>query len=119
MKVLELPQSIETDRRPDKKFRQGLTGSADAAGGSKSKGQVSLLAPEPVSLVLKWGEGRGGPRGWAGGVAEVVCPPLCGGMCRGHMQYPDFAPDAIFCLFVCLLWLFRSGNWVFCLYLLV
>ena len=32
----------------------------------------------------------------------MVCPPLCGGVCRGHVQYPAFAPDAVFLfLFFC------------------
>ena len=36
-RVLGLPQSIETDKRPVKKFRQGFTGDSTAAGGSENK----------------------------------------------------------------------------------
>ena len=45
----------------------------------------------------------------------------CHRLLQGHVQYPAFAPDAVFLffVFVFLLWLLRSGSWVFCLYLLV
>ena len=43
-RVLDLPQSVETDQRPDKKFRQGSTGAPAAAGGGENKHQVLLLA---------------------------------------------------------------------------
>ena len=43
-RVLDLPQSVETDQRPDKKFRQGSTGAPAAAGGGESRHQVLLLA---------------------------------------------------------------------------
>ena len=36
-RVLGLPQSIETDQRPDKRFRQGFIGTPDAQGGSENK----------------------------------------------------------------------------------
>ena len=36
-RVLGLPQSIEIDKRPVKKFRQGFTGAPVAAGGSENK----------------------------------------------------------------------------------
>jgi len=39
--VLGLPQSIEIDSRPNKKFRQGFIGAPVITGGSQSK-QVSL-----------------------------------------------------------------------------
>ena len=51
MKVLGLSQSIKTDQRPDKKFRQGITGTPAAAGGNKNEDSVSLLAPEASELV--------------------------------------------------------------------
>ena len=34
-------------------------------------------------------------RGLAEG-CQVVCSPLCGVECRGHSQYPAFAPDRVF-----------------------
>ena len=36
-RVLGLPQSIETDKKPVKKFRQGFIGDSTAAGGSENK----------------------------------------------------------------------------------
>ena len=39
-----LPQSIEIDWRPDKKFRHGSTAAPAAAVGSERKQQVPLLA---------------------------------------------------------------------------
>ena len=36
------------------------------------------------------GEGRGEPRGGAGGVAQVVCPSLCGAKCRRAYTVPCF-----------------------------
>ena len=80
--VLDLPQSIEIGLRPDKKFRQGFTGAPAAAGGREDKQQLPLLACSlregggGTSWFLIWGEGRGVSRGRAGGVAQVVCPPL-------------------------------------------
>jgi len=35
--VLGLPQSIEINKRPGEKFRQGFTGAPALAGGGKSK----------------------------------------------------------------------------------
>ena len=43
-RVLHLPQSVEVEQRPDKKFRQGFTGSPAAGGGAENKYQVLLLA---------------------------------------------------------------------------
>ena len=37
---------------------------------------LALWAGEGASVVLTWGEGRGVSRNQAGGVAQVVCPPL-------------------------------------------
>ena len=60
------------------------------------------------TFLLIWGEGRAVSRDRAGGVASVVCPPLCAVPCRG--------PCAIPCLcsllqFFCS-WLFRNSSWV-------
>lgn len=44
-KVLESPQSIEVDKRPDMKFRQGFTEAGAAVQGSKNKKWLPLLAP--------------------------------------------------------------------------
>ena len=46
-RVLDLPQSVETDQRPDKKFRQGFTGAPAIAGESKNKQDfLAGLLPE-------------------------------------------------------------------------
>ena len=69
-RVLGLPQSIETDQRPDMKSRQGFWGAPAAAEGSENKLQVPLLAPRwGVSWFLTWAESRDGSRGQVGGVA--------------------------------------------------
>ena len=72
-RVLGLPQSIEIDKRPDKKFRQRFTGAPAAAAGSENKQQFPSLAcsfPDGgASLFLIWGEGTGVSRGRARGVA--------------------------------------------------
>ena len=82
-RVLGLPQSIEIDQRPDKKFGEGCIGAPAAARGSEDKQQAPLLARslagrgrEGASWFLIWGEGRGVSKGRAGRVASVVCPPL-------------------------------------------
>ena len=43
-RVLGLPQQVEIDQRPDKKFRRGCMGAPAAAEESENKQQVSLLA---------------------------------------------------------------------------
>ena len=43
------------------------------------------------------------------GVVQVVCPPLSGIECRGHVQYPAFAPDTLFLLQAIQKW--QSGFW--------
>ena len=68
--VLGLPQSIEIDQRPDKKFRQGSIGSCDAVGSSENKKWMPLLTPQGgMGWFLTWGDGRRGSRGQSGGVA--------------------------------------------------
>ena len=49
---------------------------------------------------LIWSGGRGMSRGWAGGVAQVFCPPLW--WCPVQTQYSCFCS-----------WLFRNSGWVF------
>ena len=44
-RVLGLPQSIETDKKPVKKFRQGFIGDSTAAGGSENKNIFLFLTP--------------------------------------------------------------------------
>ena len=46
-RVLGLPQSIEIDQKPDKKFRQGFIGAPVAAEGSENRQQVPSLARSP------------------------------------------------------------------------
>ena len=57
-------KSVEIDKRPDEKFRQGFTGAPAVARGSENKQEVPLLAPRGrwgvgvgvcVSWSLKWG----------------------------------------------------------------
>lgn len=69
-----LPQSIETDKWADKKFRRDLLTRASAATrGARIKQQVPLLAHslgerEERSCFLMWDEGRDVSRAQAGGV---------------------------------------------------
>ena len=43
---------------------------------------------------LTRGEGKGVSRGWAGGVASVVCPPVWWRCVQSHVQYPVLAPGS-------------------------
>ena len=70
IRVLGLPQSIETDKRPDKKFSQGFIG-APAAAGWEQKQVTVPPARSPAGVVswfLTWGEGSSVFRGQAGRV---------------------------------------------------
>ena len=66
-RVLGLPQSIDINWGPDKKFRQGFTGTPASAGRGKNKQQIALLAcllPAGwVSVFLIWGGGGRGELG--------------------------------------------------------
>ena len=35
----------------------------------------------------------------------MVCPPLCGAVCRGQVQYPAFAPNPLLLLLALQKWL--------------
>ena len=65
-----------------------------------------LLPEEGRSLFPTWVEGRGMSRGWAGGVAWVVCPPLRLRCVQGACPVPCFCSGSskvafwIFGLFV-------------------
>ena len=59
-----------------------------------------------MSWFLIWGEARGGSRGGAGGVTWAR--PFGSVVCRGHAQYPAFAPSSSemavgFCWSFCIL----------------
>lgn len=88
------------DLRPDRKFRQGFTGTCAAAVGAKAN-----INNTSLTCSLSVGDGELGPYMGSGQrVAWVVCPPLGGGVCRGHEQGPAFAPDTSevavgFCVF--------------------
>ena len=69
-------------------------------------------------MFLIWGEGRGVSRDPTGG---CFAHPLGGVACRGHAQYPAFAPNTLFLLLALQKW---QLSFVFCfvfslLYLLV
>lgn len=49
--------------------------------------------------------------GQARGVAQVVCPPFGGGVCRGHVQNPVFANDTQ--LLLQALWKWQLGSFRF------
>ena len=77
--------------------------------GSENKQQVLLLTcflmgGGGASLILLWGERRGVSKGEIGGVASVVCPPLCEVVNRvgGGCAVPSFCSR-----------LLKSGSWVF------
>ena len=90
-RIFGLPQSIEIDQRPDKKFSQGFIGASTATEGSKNKEQFPLLICSP-----RWG--RAGSlhkvRVWAGpGAGLEGAHPFDGGERQGHAQCPAIAPD--------------------------
>ena len=80
-RVLGLPQSIEIDKRPDKKFRQGFTGAPAPQAGA----QAGSLYGVRVGMCP-----RVRPEGWL----RCFAHPLGGAGCRGHAQYPAFAPSS-------------------------
>ena len=66
-RVLGLPQSIELDYRPDRKFRQGFIGASDTAGGTRTNDRFPCWLPElGASWFLIWGEDTVCPRGTQG-----------------------------------------------------
>ena len=70
------------------------------------------LAPwVAASLSFVWGEGRGVPRRWVEGWLGCSAHPSGDGECRGHAQYPVFAPGSskvtsflVFCIFWSNIW---------------
>ena len=68
-KVLGLPQSIQINQRPDKKFRQGFMGVTAPAEGSENKKQVLVFAPKSGRAHALHGLKAGVSRGPARGVA--------------------------------------------------
>ena len=88
------PKSIDIDKRPDRKFRQGFIGALSATGSQTSdKLPCLLLGVGGLSgrtweiWCTKWGEGRLGPA--LGGRAECqVCPQAWCAVCRHHVQDP-------------------------------
>ena len=78
-------------------FRQGFTAAPATAGGEWEETTSSLLTYRRTSsLLLIWGEGRGvsGRLGWRAGF-RWFAQPSCGSECRGHAQYPAFAPNSL------------------------
>ena len=80
--------------RRDKKFRQGSIRALLQQEGVNADNFPCCLLMGQVSRFLTWSEGRGECRSWAREVTEVVCPPLCGAVCREHPQCPTFAPSS-------------------------
>ena len=71
-RVLDLPQSTQTDGRPDKKFRQGLIEALLQYREHENKYVPWLaLSPRPAGdeLLPYWGEDNGVSRGQVGGLA--------------------------------------------------
>ena len=68
------------------------------AGRTKNNFPCSLQPQGAASLFLIWGEGQGRSRSLLGGMAGVFCHPFDGVECRGHAQYPGFAPNTLFLL---------------------
>ena len=108
------PQSIEIDQRPDKKSDKALLGPLPQQGEGRTSNMFPcLLTPRGGQTdSLHGGEGRGVSRGWAGRVAQVVCPPLCGVVCRGMCSTLPLLQTPYFCSL-----LFRSGSWAFWVFL--
>ena len=71
------------------------------AGGSKSKQKFPLLAPSPR---WEWACPGLWPEGWL----SCFAYPLGSIVCRGHAQYPAFAPDPLILLHTP-----QNGSWVF------
>ena len=105
-RILSLLKTIEIDQRTDKKFGQGfIEALAQLQERKQVTGSVTLSQSQTGdSQFLIWSEGSGVPRGRAGGVAQVVCPPLCGVECRWACIVLSFCS-----------WLFRSRSWALCL----
>ena len=61
-----------------------------------------------MSWSLKWGEGRGGSVGRAGGGLRWPVRPLGGVVCRDHAEDPAFAPGTSE---------MAVGSWPFCILL--
>ena len=94
---LGFPQSIEIDLRPDKKFRQGFIDAPAVAEGSENKQWVLLLgcsedSRQDCSLYEERVEVCSRVR--SEGQFSWFAHLLGGAVYRGHVQYPNFAPDS-------------------------
>ena len=74
-RVLGLPQRVEIDKRPDKKFRQGFTGAPAAAGREEQEQTTGSLAPS----LTGWRCGWGMVSLFLCGMYVAVCPGFPGG----------------------------------------
>ena len=88
-RVLGLPQSIEIDKRPDKKFRQGFTGAPAPQAGAQAGSLYGVRVGMCPGVR---------PEGWL----RCFAHPLGGAGCRGACTVPCFSSQ-----------LFRSGSWGF------
>ena len=73
----------------------------------ENKQQVPLLACSPreaTSLFFIWGEGRVWPGVRPEGWLRCFSHPLGGVVCRGHDQYPVFAPNPLLLLQALPMW---------------
>ena len=105
IRVLGLPQSIEINKRPDKKFRKALLGPLLFQWGVKTSNSFPRLLPEArASWCLLCGVS-----GCLARVAWLVYPPLC--WCWAQMA-------CVLLLTVCFCsWLFRSVIWIVLVFL--
>ena len=98
IRVLDLPQSIEIDYRPDNKFRQGFIGAPVPAAGGMGNNRFLCLLPKLGSASSSLYRVRVGMcpgirlEGWLRWFAH----PSVGGTCRGASEYPAFAADTQF-----------------------
>ena len=101
IRALGLPQSIEW-LKARQEIQARLYWGPCCSSREWKQVTSSLACKEPGSWFLILGEGRGVSRGWGGGVAQGVCPPLWWCWVQGACTVPCF------CSGLC-----RSGSWGF------
>ena len=84
--VLDLPQSMAIDQRPDRKFRQGFSGTPEYQRGMENEQQIPFCACSLHGVCP-----RVGWEWWLRSFAH----PLGGAVGREDEQYPAFTPDLL------------------------